>query len=55
MIGWVAVILSVALFLLVMAALAREAHRPLDETDEYCAAVDEDMDRLYSPGGGWRL
>lgn len=55
MIGWVVVAAVTFVFLLVMAALAREAFRALDETDEYCSAVDEDFDRLYSPGGGWRL
>lgn len=44
----------VLVFFTVMAALWREAFRPLDETDALCARVDQDLDAMYGNGHGVR-
>lgn len=51
MIEWL--ILGVVLFVFgcVMVGLWHESMRPLDEIDEWCGEVDEDLDVMY---GGWR-
>ena len=51
MIGWVAVLAGVAVFAVVMGLLLRTTMRPLNETDEWCSEVDQDLDARY---GGWR-
>jgi hypothetical protein len=51
MIGWAAVILGTVAFTVVMGLLLRTTMRPLNETDERCSQVDEDLDLMY---GGWR-
>lgn len=49
MFAWGAVLLVTAIFTLVLLAMWREVRRPLDETDEYCASVDADLDARW-PG-----
>lgn len=54
MIGWIVLIVVTAVFFTVMAAMAWKSvrlffHDP--SVDEWCSAVDEDLDVMY---GGWR-
>jgi hypothetical protein len=41
MFAWLVLAVVVLVFASIMIALWVEAFRPLDETDEYCARVDE--------------
>lgn len=54
MTAWVALVLSVALFVVVMAALGSliwEIVRPYNATDAYCDAVDLELDGRHAEAG----